>query len=127
MPRGIWQRVGLKPGDTGLKAVFRHSRRNALKHRRVFELSIEDVKEITSRDCYYCGDPPSQVSKASHEKSKNGFSVYVYTGMDRVKNEEGYTKENVVTCCIKCNRMKHKLGQNEFFEHVRKIARRFPG
>jgi hypothetical protein len=54
------------------------------------ELQFEDFKEMVLKPCYYC------TSRKENEVN----------GIDRVDNSKGYTKENCVSCCQTCNRMK---------------------
>lgn len=124
MPKGDWQRKNLRPGDTGLKIVLRCYRRNAKKSGKSFKLTLEDVRSITSKSCFYCGDSPYQISRSAHEKKKDGFSCYTYNGIDRTDNELGYVVGNCVPCCGRCNRMKLAMTTEEFFEQMRKIIKR---
>ena len=50
---------------------------------------------------------------------------YVYNGLYRYDNLLGYTIDNVVPCCGKCNRMKMDLSIEELFEHMRKMLGHF--
>lgn len=56
-----------------------------------FEIDFEIFSELVKSPCYYC--------KKIKENEINGI--------DRVNNDIGYTKENCVACCWKCNRMKY--------------------
>jgi hypothetical protein len=86
-------------------------RSNARKHGREFSLSDEEVKQICSQSCVYCGSLPSVDCK--------GISR---VGIDRFDNNLGYTKENSLPCCFRCNRMKGQLTYKEFIEHATKIS-----
>ena len=59
--------------------------------------------EMWQKPCYYCG------------------SIIETVGVDRVDNNKGYTLDNVVPCCSKCNYMKNSNTEKEFLEHVEKI------
>ena len=56
-----------------------------------FQIDFETFCELVSKPCYYC--------KYIKENETNGI--------DRINNDIGYIKENCVSCCWKCNRMKH--------------------
>lgn len=88
--------------------------------RRGFEWSLteEDFDRLTSSNCIYCGTPPSQVRTL-----KSCMGSFVYTGIDRVDNALGYTPENSVPCCTKCNLWKGKLSHDEFVSHLTRIAK----
>jgi len=71
----------------------------------IFKLRIEDVTSIIKKPCKYCG-----------YKSK------YYNGIDRVDNQKGYTKENCVSCCAYCNRMKSNYNIKDFIGYCKKIT-----
>lgn len=122
----------LKSGHTkscGCNRIYRHPEKNVglrkLYYRYSFrskryppkmDISLEEFKELTQKDCFYCGSPPSFVMK-----SKSKHSEYIYNGLDRINSELGYTKENVVPCCIHCNRMKLDHSQEDFKKLVSRI------
>jgi len=85
---------------------------------RVFDLTKEQFKELTSSNCYYCGSEPSTVCKS---KSKKHPSQYVYNGIDRVDNNKDYIVNNCVPCCEMCNRMKLDDEQETFLARIKKI------
>lgn len=69
-----------------------------------FELTKDEFFYLTKSNCYYCNKPPSQIKKAK-------YSDYVYNGIDRVDNSEGYLKNNVVACCKECNSNKSGISK----------------
>ena len=54
-------------------------------------ITLDQYKEIINKPCHYCG------------MSLDGMSG---GGLDRKKNYDGYTIENVVPCCKYCNKVK---------------------
>jgi len=46
---------------------------------------------------------------------------YLYSGIDRIVNNDGYISNNVLPCCFRCNRMKGELDHDEFLAQVEKI------
>ncbi len=85
-----------------LPADYRAYLNRANKKQIPFELSIEEFNNIRSHCCIYCGS----CSKI---------------GIDRRDNSDGYTLDNAVPCCTKCNMMKYTYSTEEFLEHVAKI------
>ena len=59
-----------------------------------------------------------------HPKSP---SCYLYNGIDRKNNFLGYTLENIVPCCEKCNRAKHIMNLTEFKKWVYSVYENFIG
>jgi len=75
-----------------------HVRYNRMKHqvkrREIeFSISLDDWNEIQSLPCYYCSN-------------ELGTKTVYSSGLDRLNNCVGYTRENCVSCCFTCNRIK---------------------
>ena len=86
---------------------FKYCKEGAEKRGHSFELSHKDFLEVAwDKSCIYCGANNSNY------------------GIDRVDNSKGYIRDNVVPCCIDCNRMKRKMSVVEWFAHMRKILNR---
>jgi hypothetical protein len=83
--------------------LWKYSRLKYQARRRglAFALSREEITEITSAACCYCGGP---------------LPNYGY-GLDRKDNTQGYTRENVVPCCETCNWIKsNRFSYEEMLE-----------
>lgn len=95
-------------GVAAFNAIYRRYVANAKSRGYVWNLTKEQVKQITKENCYYCGTSPSNVER----KHRNGG--YVYNGIDRVDNTIGYVFENCVPCCGMCNKRKMSSSLDEF-------------
>lgn len=85
------------PNQQGLKnKLFARYKRGALQRNIEFQITIDEVIEITSKNCHYCGVEPQTVMKM-------GLQSYIHNGIDRIDNSIGYVKDNVVPCCSMCN------------------------
>jgi len=105
----------LPDGEAGLNAVYSGYGSSAKKRGYSFDISKEQFFELSQKPCYYCGKSPSM--------EKLGYSsVFVYSGLDRFNNNEGYTYDNLVSCCWECNHMKGTLSGNEYIEKIYKIV-----
>lgn len=89
-------------------------------------ISFEEFLKLSQLDCAYCGKPPSNRinpyannEKYSIERRKNGW--FIYNGLDKIDNDKGHSIDNVVPCCINCNRAKCKRGREEFLEWVKRV------
>ena len=82
----------------------------------VWELSSQEFDSTVTKDCYYCGKPPSNTATSS---VSNG--AFQYNGIDRKDNNQGYTPQNVVPCCWVCNWMKRYLSETEFLNHIEQV------
>lgn len=95
--------LALFSGQSSFNALLSSYRKGAIKRGHAFELSEEQFKSITLSDCFYCDTPPSMEYRC---RGKNKGTPYIYNGVDRVDNKEGYTINNSVPCCWNCNSSK---------------------
>ena len=84
-----------------------------------FLLSDEQFDKLIFSNCYFCGSEPREYQSDLHF-NKTDIS-FKRNGIDRLDSSKGYTYENTVSCCAKCNLMKMTLHSNEFKEHIIKI------
>jgi hypothetical protein len=114
------------PGELGLSALFNTYKSTAKQHDRVFELTLEEFKELTSAVCSYCGCEPSLVSRSSGNtcQARKDFSSYKYNGVHRLNSDFGYVQGNVVTCCKRCNIAKNDQTEEQFLDQVKRIYER---
>lgn len=99
--------------DVAAKNNTLNSYKQAAKARKLsWELTNEEFFELTKQHCIYCGRAPN--TRRYSGVSERGPGCYVYNGIDRVDNNLGYTKSNVVTCCQYCNRAKGNLSYEDF-------------
>jgi hypothetical protein len=111
-------------GFSGLKLVFYRYRNSAKERGLDFTLSMDEVKEITSKDCYYCGEKPWRKSgnfKAKYHEDIKINSTYIFNGIDRVNNDMGYVHGNIVPCCKSCNYAKSDMTQEEFRLFINRV------
>jgi hypothetical protein len=92
--------------QAALRRQFHAYRCSARKRHLSFDLDLVDLERITSQPCHYCGAAPD----------------HIYSGIDRVDNEKGYVKGNMVPCCAKCNFMKGQMDVDEFLTQAYQIA-----
>ena len=81
-----------------------------------FLLNIEQIRILTSSNCYYCGCVPKKEIKT---RGNNGN--YFYNGIDRIDSSKGYSIENVVPCCYKCNVAKSNYTREDFLSWISKV------
>lgn len=113
---GCLQIYRLEKGEAGFNIVYEQYKRRSKNKNRVFDLSKEEFKKLTQKECFYCGRLPSTI-----KKSKSKYSTFVYNGIDRIDSDKGYIKDNVITCCEMCNKMKTDHSLDEFKNHIEKI------
>lgn len=98
-----------------LQTMFNYRFLHALRNRPGLTETVDFDKtwwfEEVHKDCHYCGLEASHDPRGHH-------------GLDRADNAKGYTKDNVVPCCRRCNRVKGVLSKDEFIALCRKISER---
>lgn len=95
----------LKPIPKDIRNKRTHFRINAEARGINFELTNEQVLDLCSKPCFYCGKERC-------------------LGIDRIDNSKGYTIDNCVPCCGCCNRMKMDLSLDFFYDQIEKIYNR---
>lgn len=105
----------LKPGEASANRILRGYIKGAKRRNLTWELTKIEFLEITKKSCFYCGLPPSNVSNYRSE-----YGTYIYTGIDRIDNNKGYNKNNVVPCCTECNKSKGIRSQEKFLTWIKK-------
>lgn len=85
------------------KNKYREYKYEASRRGLKFELSYKEFKSFKGKPCHYCGDELDSIC------------------LDRIDNDLGYFINNVVSCCFKCNSIKHVYDIDDFLEHVEKI------
>jgi len=120
---GCGERIGkllTKPDKDGpLTKLFGTYNRQSIRRGYDWCLTKQDFRDLISKNCFYCGCEPSTEICIARHKNKN--NTLIYNGVDRINNKIGYTKENSVTACFICNRMKMDLDYDIFIRQVKKI------
>lgn len=110
----------IKP-DAPFKAVFNCYKQSAKRGGREFTLTEHQFRKITQQNCQYCGCEPS-FRKDRNGKHKYLGKPYIYNGIDRINNQQGYVLENCAPCCRICNIAKACMTVQEFLDLCRKVV-----
>lgn len=112
VPR-IYRNRGLERKKTAdcFSGMFSSYIKGASARKIEFLLTLDQAKSIFESKCYYCGTSPQ---KKKHEY-RSGEYIYA-NGIDRVRNSDGYSGDNCVPCCTRCNKAKGTLSMEEFIE-----------
>jgi hypothetical protein len=119
-------------GSASFSALFNKCKHSAKKRNLDFSLSTDEHKTLISQLCHYCGEPPIKYNSYL----KNGGLCQVRpnrygaltiernwveaNGIDRINNNEGYTIDNCVPCCGRCNYLKCDTSYDEFLSWISK-------
>lgn len=101
--------------------LYRNSKRNAKSRNHDFDLSFEEYDNIIQQECAYCGSQPQTNQKLVEERGSTKEPLFYYNGIDRIDSKRGYSIDNCVPCCAKCNYMKRTYEKEEFFSHIKLI------
>jgi hypothetical protein len=117
-----WSRK--EKGEGGFQTFLRYLKNGAKTRALAYELTDEQVKEISIQNCYYCDTFPNiKTTTSKDHMTEEGIkhSEYIHNGIDRLDNGKGYILNNCVACCTTCNIMKMTLGEQEFYKHIERI------
>lgn len=118
---------GFRPGNTkGVNGqdlerlrylwLYAHAyKRRARLKQLEFTLTEQQFLKIVTSACTYCGAPHT-----SELRKVRGVAIPMLT-VDRKDSSKGYTLDNCVPACKKCNTMKLDYPVQEFLSHARKI------
>jgi hypothetical protein len=107
----------LPAGEMAFNQLFTNYKFHAGKRDLPFVLSREEFKILTKGDCFYCGAAPSQWYHRGHKSGS-----YIYNGIDRLINSEGYYLNNCVPCCGVCNDMKRTRSESGFIKACQAVV-----
>jgi hypothetical protein len=106
---------GFSAEEVTIRSILAGIKNQAKKRGYVYALSYEKAEELIQEDCFFCGASPQ-----NYRNTRQGV-VFYWQGLDRLDNDEGYTEENTVPCCRRCNVAKNDQSFDEFVEHIDKI------
>ncbi len=109
-------------GEAPFNSLYCRFKKVAKKRGHEWDLSKDQVRQITQQVCHYCGIKPYQ--KQRNDK-RAWDSYYIYNGLDRKDNNRGYIWENVVPCCGICNHHKSNQSIEEFRGWLTRVYRHY--
>lgn len=99
-------------GELALNKLLSCYKGRAKKGGIEFDLPREVFKRLVLSNCHYCGDNPSR--EWVHTLPSGRQDRLVCNGVDRVVNGKGYTLDNAVPACARCNYAKGAMELSEF-------------
>ena len=108
------------PQEIASNHIIRQYKSAAKKRFLDFNLTKEQVDDLISKDCSYCGaHPHERYVRLSHYMVK-----VIANGIDRVDSSKPYDVKNCVPCCRSCNLMKNKHSLTEFKLKIERIYKK---
>ena len=96
--------------------MLNHYKSNARTRNIKWYLTNEQFKNLITQKCYYCGDEPTIRKTTTYKQNAECVN-----GIDRIDSTKDYTIDNVVPCCIMCNKMKMEIPKEDFKNQIIKI------
>ena len=103
-------------GISNMRRIIYSYKKHAKKRGLEWDLTEEQFKEIAQQDCYYCGVKPNNIGKIPKTHGE-----YTYNGIDRIDNNKGYTIDNIVPCCKRCNIAKNNSTLQKFQDWIKRV------
>jgi hypothetical protein len=107
------------------RSILLSYKTNANKKGLSFNLTENQVFDLLSKDCKYCGSLPSNKVKTRRRKGRvyrpERNQEYTYNGIDRIDSKIGYTLENCVPCCSICNISKNDMSLDEWTRWISRV------
>lgn len=102
------------------ETMWKRYKLRAKKDGILFDVSQEAFSKVLHDNCYYCGQEPSQTLKLGRLTD----NTLIYNGVDRKENSAGYTDNNIVAACWKCNQAKKNYSLDEWKRMVKMWSER---
>jgi len=130
--------------NTTYNRYYNSVEKSARKRNLDFTLSKEQFVNIVKLPCFYCNvlsyknaykniENQIFIKKENKGLAKDIISIekwkdidkytVVCSGIDRSDNNKGYTLENSLPCCTRCNIIKHRFDTEDFYNHIKKILK----
>ena len=84
-----------------------------------WNLEVQQVSDLISQPCYYCGAEKGNTLRTPNLRGKP--EELVYSGIDRIDPAKGYFLGNVVPCCKRCNTAKLDMPFDEFISWIERV------
>lgn len=105
-----------KSGEASFNEVYASYVRGAKARNLAWNLTKEHFLSLATKECFYCGALPAQIVHAGRFHGN-----FVHNGIDRLHSTKGYTPQNTVSCCKKCNFSKRSTNFETFKAWIQKV------
>jgi len=103
--------------DHSIDYLIKEVKKRSAKKGIPTDLTVEYIEELLERQggrCFYTG------VEFGETLTETAMSI------DRIDSQKGYTRDNIVLCCIWVNLMKTNLPIGEFLSRVRLLTKNIP-
>jgi 5'-deoxynucleotidase YfbR-like HD superfamily hydrolase len=86
-------------------------------------LTFEQFLILTQENCFYCKAPPANCTNTFKTRKRvSEYAIdngdFIYNGLDRVDSTKPHNYDNVVPCCLRCNKSKLDRSVEEFAQWI---------
>lgn len=106
LPGDVVDASGYRKGYLGVNLVSQF-RQRAKWRKKYWQLSTPFAFNLIIKECHYCPAKPDW--------------PHSYMGLDRLDNSKGYTEDNTVPCCFKCNSAKNDMTIEDFKKWLKSV------
>lgn len=99
-----------------LHKAFNSLKGNAKRRGLSVEITFEEFVYFSKKDCEYCGAAPQ------NRRGEKEWHIAKINGIDRIDNSEGYTTNNVASCCWQCNQSKRDLSLEDWRYWIKMVS-----
>lgn len=101
-------------GESTWNSYYSGYRKEAANRDIDFDLSLDQFKDIASKDCYHCGNKPKLINYQKKTSLDPKWGDIYASGIDRLDSDVGYSITNCVSSCWRCNSAKNDQTLEEF-------------
>ena len=83
-------------------------------------LTLSQYQHLIYEPCHYCGLSRQNSTTDNRGEGLENITIW-HNGIDRIDSSLGYTFENCVSCCKRCNLGKNDLSQSDFLAWIRRV------
>ncbi len=88
---------------------------------RYTTVPFDNFFQLIQQNCHYCQAAPNLISFSNNKQKK----PFLYGTLDRVDSNLGHTLDNVVPCCLQCNKGKLNRNAEEFKRYLSNIKNHY--
>lgn len=110
--------------DWALNIIIKQLQQWAKNRKIEFTIATEDLLDLREKQggkCYYTWYD-MEYWYIHYKEWTTADKTKLQLSCDRLDNNRGYTKENIVLCCTIANKMKNTLSQKEFYQICKDIS-----
>lgn len=119
----VSQRKRKPDQDVALRQIWNYYRRNAKLRGLKWSLTWAKFATLVQAPCHYCGAVGVNETKVRSfvHRTEASYRVFRNNGVDRKNSKLGYTDDNCLTACKRCNIAKSTMTKQEFILWVKKV------